>query len=248
MAEKTNANLGWLFYKDYYRSPDIDWDNLKKDEKTEKVFRQKNEVLFQAAHHEELIQYFVKGKQQLHFKTTYPGLLIGSGYNHETGAMGEIKIGFYFDYTTGLPTVPGSSVKGVVRSAFDHPDYIGYLLKEKMKIETLPDLEALETEMFTGANRKNMYEHDVFYDAFLSDSDSGKILDDDFITPHKHPLKDPIPIQFLKVLPGVTLTFNFDLKDGVITADEKKELIKLIIADLGVGAKTNVGYGYLIIK
>ena len=43
---------------------------------------------------------------------------MGVGYQHETGAMGEAKIGFYFDYTTGLPCLSGSSVKGIIRSAF----------------------------------------------------------------------------------------------------------------------------------
>ncbi|MBP2143372.1 CRISPR-associated protein Cmr6 [Methanococcus voltae] len=49
----------------------------------------------------------------------YPGLLIGSGYMHETSITeGEYKLGFFFDYTTGLPIVPGASVKGTLRSAF----------------------------------------------------------------------------------------------------------------------------------
>lgn len=51
--------------------------------------------------------------------TTYPGLTTGTGLPH--GIKGEdddFKIGSYFDYTTGLPTLPGSSVKGVLRSMF----------------------------------------------------------------------------------------------------------------------------------
>ncbi|MDP3829957.1 MAG: RAMP superfamily CRISPR-associated protein, partial [Ignavibacteriaceae bacterium] len=55
-----------------------------------------------------------------HFELTtiYPGLLIGSGYNHEIGNQeNELKLGFFFDYTTGLPCIPGSSVKGVLRDA-----------------------------------------------------------------------------------------------------------------------------------
>lgn len=48
----------------------------------------------------------------------YPGLISGTGINHETGSLGEIKIGFAFDFTTGLPYLPGSGVKGVLRSAF----------------------------------------------------------------------------------------------------------------------------------
>ncbi|MEO0625665.1 MAG: type III-B CRISPR module RAMP protein Cmr6 [Bacteroidota bacterium] len=52
-------------------------------------------------------------------QTTYPGLLTGTGYPHETGgADDEFKIGFYFDQTTGLPTLPGSSIKGILRAHF----------------------------------------------------------------------------------------------------------------------------------
>ena len=258
MAEKTSANLGWHFYKNYYQHPEIDWSNLKESEKTEKAFQYQNSLLFSAEWNKDSDSYYIKGKQQLHFKTTYPGLLLGTGYNHETGAKGEIKIGFYFDHTTGLPTIPGSSLKGVIRSAFDsekkegnlifnHKDYLNHIFQNKMNLSTLPDLNELMEELFEGRNKNNMYEHDIFYDAFISGTDDGKILDADYITPHSNPLKNPVPLQFLKIRPGVSITFNFDLNDGVISADRKKDLIKHIIADLGMGAKTNVGYGYLSI-
>lgn len=52
------------------------------------------------------------------FLTTYPGLIAGTGYTHETGTKDEFKLGFFFDHTTGLPVIPGSSVKGVLRSIF----------------------------------------------------------------------------------------------------------------------------------
>ncbi|MEG1331879.1 MAG: RAMP superfamily CRISPR-associated protein [Eubacterium sp.] len=57
--------------------------------------------------------------QTCQFKTTYPGLLIGLGTTHEIKDIDEaIKVGFSFDYVTGLPYIPGSSVKGMLRSAF----------------------------------------------------------------------------------------------------------------------------------
>lgn len=100
------------------------------------------------------------------------------------------------------------------------------------------------------------YERDIFYDAFISEPNStNKILGKDFITPHKHKtnrnldaLVNPIPIQFLKILPNVTFQFNFDLKpstfDGIcISADVKKQLFRQILLEFGIGAKTNVGYG-----
>ncbi|MBM3713517.1 MAG: type III-B CRISPR module RAMP protein Cmr6 [Actinobacteria bacterium] len=58
-------------------------------------------------------------------KTTYPGLLIGAGYSHpklydpETeDDQGDYQLGFFFDHTTGLPVIPGSSVKGILKSVF----------------------------------------------------------------------------------------------------------------------------------
>lgn len=49
----------------------------------------------------------------------YPGLLAGLGYSHSTGnSDDEMKLGFSFDYSTGLPVLPGSSIKGLLRSFF----------------------------------------------------------------------------------------------------------------------------------
>jgi CRISPR-associated protein Cmr6 len=55
-------------------------------------------------------------------RTVYPGLATGIGMGHEADVKGELKLGFYFDYTTGVPVIPGSTVKGVLRSAFPQWD------------------------------------------------------------------------------------------------------------------------------
>lgn len=87
-------------------------------------------------------------------KTLYPGLATGTGMGHEADVKGELKLGFYFDYTTGQPVIPGSTIKGVLRSAFpqwdNHKDtpkkkkwaktaYI-YMLLEKDGNETWDEL------------------------------------------------------------------------------------------------------------
>jgi CRISPR-associated protein Cmr6 len=58
----------------------------------------------------------------LRLKTTYPGLLIGSGYPHPKlpENTDDFQLGFFFDHTTGVPVIPGSTVKGVLRSHFLH--------------------------------------------------------------------------------------------------------------------------------
>ena len=50
--------------------------------------------------------------------TAYPGVLIGTGNPHEISMENAIKCGFSFDYVTGLPYIPGSSIKGMLRSYF----------------------------------------------------------------------------------------------------------------------------------
>ena len=188
--------------------------------------------------------------------TTYPGLLIGSGLAHGTGMDHDLKIGLSFDYTTGLPYVAGSAVKGVLRSLF--PSLAKEISKEdKLRIDYLNEkcqkkLSADEwkklTAMLFDANRVGTAPSRVlFFDAMIigSTNQSGQILGDDFITPHKSPIKNPIPLQFLKVLPGVTFRFAFrmDNRVGKLTVEQVGALFRAILLDVGVGAKTNVGYG-----
>ena len=80
-----------------------------------------------------------------------------------------------------------------------------------------------------------------FYES--EEDEYGKLFAGDAITPHKDPLKNPVPISFLKVAPGCQVEFRFRLVDSIITAEEKKKIFKRIIRKYGLGAKTNVGYG-----
>jgi CRISPR-associated protein Cmr6 len=99
-------------------------------------------------------------------------------------------------------------------------------------------------EAVIDGNPMSLYKRDIFHDAYLSKgNDVGLFLGKDYITPHKDPLKNPIPIKFLKILPNVKITFQFELRDNLISAIDKKNLFERILKDFGVGAKTNVGYG-----
>lgn len=171
-------------------------------------------------------------------KTSYPGLLVGSGYAHGVSVENDAKIGFYFDYTTGQPCIPGSSVKGTLKSFFE---------KDKDVFNAVADTELDEKQIET--LKKDIFESnkDVFFDAVIKNGDkNGKILAFDFITPHPGPTKDPNPIQFLKILPDVVFEFRFALSDSeLMKKDKKKELFIKILELFGAGAKTNVGYGTL---
>lgn len=281
-------NAGLLFYREYYNQGDlapgrleafvetgkllvfIDKDKTKREPKDKQFFVEASQELINLQWGPQMNQHFTTGQQQFTLKTIYPGLLIGTGYSHQTGSTGEFKSGFYFDYTTGLPVIPGSSVKGVLRSVFPGRDksengvvktmktkFIRSLLKSVGGPELTDDKDiiTLEKAIFEGLDEKDhplpMHRHDVFHDAFICNADrEHKILEEDFITPHgENPLKNPTPVRFLKIRGGVSFQFCFDLKDTeingrTVTAAQKKELFLRILKKTGIGAKTNTGYGH----
>jgi CRISPR-associated protein Cmr6 len=213
---------------------------------------------------------FYNNENGFNLTTVYPGLVCGLGYEHAANIKNEFQLGFSFDHTTGMPYVPGSSVKGLLRSAFRHPEYIKNIVKglteanpDAEKIAEATDWKKLELSIFEGikyTTKKDLgsIETDLFFDAFISGNTNSNdfFMADDYITPHQNwkkpemsPFKNPLPVRFLKVRSGVTFTFGFRLTDTVIFDDLlfskelKRELFKKILLDLGIGAKTNVGYG-----
>ena len=234
----------------------------------------------------------------------YPGFITGTGLQRGIkDLVGEIKIGFAFDHVTGLPYLPGSSLKGLLRSAFpqhynsdlqqDHPDFAAnrvdflktYFVENQINITnraqawlqalgmTAPALtdsiaiDLLERAIFHsdipqgfGADHLPVYQplpiaqRDIFFDAYLEGDTDGAFLATDFLTPHlerqpgkEHlsPFTEPVPIEFLKVRPGMRFRFQWRLHDGLLTKAEKQALFTFILTTLGIGAKTNVGYGQL---
>lgn len=224
----SNANIGWLFTKDYFNA--INYADLENDQNSSKIKAKVQNIIAQTP---TLCEEESLGNTRLEATTTYPGLLLGAGNKHELPSVeGQAILGFHFDYTSGLPVIQGSSIKGVLRSAFKHPEYIEELLEN----ETL-NVQALEAEIFDNA--------DIFYDANIVSTDStGKVLGEDYLTPHESPLKDPVPLRFVKVLPDVKFLFSFHLTSSKLLSKSKKlALFRSILEDLGLGAKTNVGYG-----
>ena len=167
-------------------------------------------------------------------QVNYPGLLIGTGNPHGTGTVDdEVNAGFSFDYVTGQPYIPASSVKGMLRSCFRlYPDIV-------KTFADCDEVSELEKEIFVSSK-------DVFFDAVIKSGDRDKkILGFDFITPHKSATEEPVPIRILKLLPGVNLEFRFALTNGILNADKKKKLFEALLSTFGIGAKTNVGYGVM---
>ena len=230
-------NLNLLFLKEYYRDicPSF----------SEEALKPHNEALFRATfrHDRDYSKWWavepaekaLPAAKRLVMKTSYPGLLCGIGNPHGSGLNAEdINVGFSFDYVTGQPYLPGSTVKGMLRSHFkDHPAAVAEILKRDVAM-----VERLETEIFEG--------DDVFCDAVIFDGDeTGRLIGKDYITPHGEPTQEPTPIFILKILPEVRLEFRFLLHDGELPADEKRGLFQSLLELFGIGAKTNVGYGRL---
>lgn len=232
--------------------------------------------------------------------TVYPGLLIGSGYNHDVNfdELGKsfdgskeasFKIGFSFDHISGMPFIPGSSIKGMLRSFFPNEykkdrgienftedqeckkEYISDLLNavresnEEEKEFTKEDIDEIEEVIFSGVNkdgsRVEPYKRDIFFDAIPlciednQESNPKTLFGSDYITPHVDkngdpaPLKNPVPIKFLKVNPNVVYQFSFRFSDSMLSngvklsKDKKTKLFKKILSQSGLGAQTSVGYG-----
>lgn len=133
-----------------------------------------------------------------------PGLLIGSGLAHGLpGSEEDVKTGLQFDYTSGLPVIPGSSVKGVIRSAFPmikedkeqsneaDAEKLNYI---KSLIEDIPEFSSLvleDNDILELGNQ--MFNHgDIFADALLvgygtrmkQHGPVKQVLTEDYITPH----------------------------------------------------------------
>lgn len=282
------SNLGYFYFKEYYEDYFEKYyeeykklEDKEKEKKTKEHFENKDKSLFDHIELKSICKLESVGESPLFFKTTYPGLLVGSGLMHSIGAKGESKLGFEFDYTTGMPIINGSSVKGLIRSIFDLIDEkeeaIEYLRdivlnnnefddnckNKKLKIYKGKKLDLeyfrkLKSEIFEGIreekNKLSIYERDIFYEAIIDiektkeenkSRNEVQILGEDYITPHKNPLENPIPIKFIKLMPNIVLRFQFDLKDGILKSKEKLALFEQILLDFGIGAKTNVGYGRL---
>lgn len=238
-----SKNMSYVFYTEYF-------ENLDLNKKDNPLIKEKNKGIkeFQFTAESPAASWSeLEGYKKIVLYTAYPGLLIGTGNEHSLAVNDALKCGFSFDYVTGLPYVPGSSVKGMLRAFFpgdgktkeesaEYEEYIrGILDKPQL------DVNLLKNDIFEGK--------DIFLGAFPVVENDEKLLDMEYITPHKM-FKNPNPISMIKVKPNVKFEFGFVLSDfeNQVTAEEKKKLFETIILDMGIGAKTNVGFGRFLKK
>jgi len=176
--------------------------------------------------------------------TTAKRLLFGVGYSH------PLEIGFTFDWTTGLPIIPGSSLKGVARSFAKEN-------KERCQVD-----DALIDKVFGPENSEHAGEI-IFFPAHPCLTIGQTFLELDVMTPHYAPYYQkpqekppadwysPVPLHFLTVPVGIKYCFRLAdrFNHGWKEVDSPllktaKQLLKSALIEQGVGAKTSVDYGY----
>ncbi len=269
-------NLGYFYYKGMYKSlSDEELSDLisgndelikKVNEKKEKVFKSHIKTLNQET------ETFTDDLQLSGYKliefvlsTKEPGFLIGTGYHHEIPKLKEQFInGFEFDYTTGLPKIPGSSIKGAIRDMFPLSDeeidnklkklnedekFVVKELNEGRKEEIVTLLKNLFNKEYSLDDVLNLRDKifnnsDIFLDAEIMDSKD--IFKEEFFTPHKSKFENPVPLKFLTIRGGVKFRFRFLLLEDLdvfLSTNERAQLYKQAILLNGLGAKTNLNFG-----
>lgn len=211
------ANIGYLYYKEYYEESFVKYSDVNKKE----YFKEKNDkiIMFSKMNNLEHISNYINNLGDgFKLKTIYPGLLIGSGYNHIIGQEEEFKLGLEFDYLTGLPIINGSSLKGLLRSYFYNENeklLNGKLLNEKRKYikslikELRPDSSCVEFDSLDYFER-------LTYEIF-----EGKYLMEDN---KKKSSYQNLPIQYRDVFYGAEVDIEETVKcigkDGSLLGDD----------------------------
>jgi CRISPR-associated protein Cmr6 len=162
------------------------------------------------------------------------------------GNASPLEIGLTLHHTYGMPIIPGSALKGLCRRGA-----LKLKREDKISCDVFEALFGKAGESSAHASAGYITFYDALYDP---DSVSGKPFHRDVITVH-HPkyygggnepptdFDDPTPVPFLVIKPGARFLFVLDAPTeewGKFT----KSLLQWCLCHLGVGAKTNAGYGY----
>ena len=246
----SSKNMHYIFHREYYESAGSRLDltgNRNNDPTHASLVEQRNRDLFgfdfPPFDYLSRIEKQCAGFRKITLYVTYPGLLAGIGYPHDSQVKGSINGGFSFDYVTGLPVIPGSTLKGVLRSCFSCR---GEEREEKRK--WISGLAECEKDELAALEQACFEKADVFLGGYPVVENNGRLLEKESFAPQKDPLGDPNVLTYVKLRPNVSLTFAFLLFDDEkvgLTADDKKALYEKLLKEIGIGAKTNEGYGRL---
>jgi len=161
------------------------------------------------------------------------------------GDASPLEVGIRLHHTYGMPLLPASALKGLCRR-------VARLLHHESKLSD----DAIDALFGFSREKQAAAGAVVFYDAWYDpDSVRGAPFHRDVITVH-HPayygsgevaptdFDDPTPVPFLVVKPGARFLCVLDAPNRQ-WADFAQKMLLWGLENLGVGAKTNAGYGYL---
>lgn len=202
------------------------------------------------------------------------GLLIGTGYPHmnimNEDKHSDFQLGLFFDHSTGIPVIPASSIKGFLKASFptidddedDIREFVGQMnIASDSQKPTLQCLQRLQNTIF--GDESNTSHNSIFFNAYITKAvklsydvinPTRKYIDEDWLAPHMHNgkhsrLREPSPIRFLKILPGVVFKFSFVVEpvkindNTTVTAQHIEALFKAIFLSRNFGAKHRTGFG-----
>jgi len=156
------------------------------------------------------------------------------------GNESPLEVGLTVHHTYGMPIIPGSAIKGMCR-------------RGAMRLKAEGKINDKQFSVLLGDTRAASYI--VFWDAWYNPTSvDGCPFHRDVITVHHQKyyqkgsawptdFDDPNPVPFLVVKPGAEFLF-------AITAPNEEwgnftiELLKWCLQNIGIGGKTNAGYGY----
>ncbi|GIV16456.1 MAG: hypothetical protein KatS3mg022_1891 [Armatimonadota bacterium] len=163
------------------------------------------------------------------------------------GNESVLEVGLAIHHTYGVPIIPGSALKGLCRRGALRLRQEGKLSEDAFRV--LFGYSEQSGEASAG--------YITFWDAWYDpDSVEGTPFHRDVVTVH-HPdyygggkafptdFDDPNPVPFLVVKPGARFLFALQAPDEQWGAFAQK-LLEWCLQNLGVGAKTNAGYGFLV--
>jgi CRISPR-associated protein Cmr6 len=171
------------------------------------------------------------------------------------GAAHPLENGFTFDYTTGLPYLPGSSIKGLARQVGRYEldrDLQLRLFGQSDEDELEEDLEATACVgdiVFLPAFPATWPELDVdiinchhlrYYGSTPS------VIGDKDIRTGPIETESPVPVFFLTVAAGTTFILRCTSRSGRSEHVERAlDLVAQGLSEQGIGAKTAIGYGVM---
>jgi len=176
-----------------------------------------------------------------------------------TGMEHPLENGFAFLNPYGLPYLPGSGVKGVLRRAVEELVSGDYGDAEGWNQDAINALFGRETESSDSETTRNRGAL-MFWDVIPEPA--GNTLRVEIMTPHygdyyqgsttPHDSGQPNPIPFLAIPPGSSFTFHVQCNPALLPKTLRDSWQILLEAAfrhafdwLGFGAKTAVGYGQM---